>query len=79
VNKVTLGEGDAAVVYATDARTGANLRTIDLPADSNVVATYGAVAVKSTKYGVVAASFLAWLTSDAGEAVLAAHGFGAAP
>jgi molybdate transport system substrate-binding protein len=80
VNKVTLGEGDAAIVYDTDARAGGErLLTIDVPADSNVVATYGAVTIKSTAYVSTAASFLKWLTSDAGQSVLAAHGFGAAP
>ncbi len=41
VNKVSLGEGDAAIVYVTDAKSGQNLKTIDVPADSNVLATYG--------------------------------------
>jgi molybdate transport system substrate-binding protein len=79
VNKVSLGEGDAAIVYVTDAESGQNLKTIDVPADSNVVATYGAVAVKSSPNAGAAAEFLTWIRSAEAQVVLAAHGFGAAP
>lgn len=79
VNKVSLGEGDAAIVYVTDAKSGQNLAQVDVPADSNVVATYGGVPVKASANAAAAADFLAWLRGAAGQAVLRAHGFGAAP
>ena len=79
VNKVSLGEGDAAIVYVTDAKAGQNLKTIDIPADSNVVATYGGVPVKASPNAAAAADFLTWMRSAEAQAVLAAHGFGAAP
>jgi molybdate transport system substrate-binding protein len=79
VNKVSLGEGDAAIVYVTDAKSGQNLRTIDVPSDSNVLATYGGAAVKASPNGTAAADFLTWLRGSDAQAVLQAHGFGAAP
>ena len=79
VNKVSLGEGDAAIVYVTDAKAGQNLTTIDVPADSNVLATYGGAAVKASPNATTAADFLTWMRSPEAQAVLAAHGFGAAP
>lgn len=79
VNKISLGEGDAAIVYVTDARSGQSLKTIAVPADANVVATYGGVVVKASPNREGAADFLGWLRSADAQAVLAAHGFGAAP
>lgn len=79
VNKVGLGEGDAAIVYVTDAKNGQNLKTIDVPPDSNVLATYGGAAVKASPNAATAADFLAWLRSPEAQTVLANHGFGAAP
>ena len=79
VNKVSLGEGDAAIVYVTDARSAANVATIAVPADSNVLATYGGVAVKASTSASTAADFLTWMRGTEAQAVLAAHGFGAAP
>jgi molybdate transport system substrate-binding protein len=79
VSKISLGEGDAAIVYVTDAKDGTNLQTIAVPLDSNVIATYGAVAIKASRNGFTNAQFLEWLRSDTAQAVFAAHGFGAAP
>lgn len=79
VNKISLGEGDAAIVYLTDAQAGQNLHKIDIPAAANVVATYGAVAVKASPNGSTASDFLTWLRGTDAQAILAANGFGAAP
>jgi len=79
VNKVSLGEGDAAIVYVTDAMSGQNLTTVDVPSDSNVLASYGAVATKNAPGGSTATDFVNWLRSSEAQAVFAAHGFGAAP
>ena len=79
VNKISLGDGDAAIVYLTDAQAGQNLHKIDIPAGANVVATYGGVAVKASPNGGTANDFLTWLRGTDAQAILAAHGFGAAP
>lgn len=75
VTKVELGEGDAGIVYATDARASSRVRTVAVPAAANVAATYAAVAVKASKHAAAAAAFLAWLTSGDAQEILAKYGF----
>ena len=75
VTRIELGEGDAAIVYATDARASSRVRAIDVPSAARVPATYAAVVVKSSRYQAAAAAFLAWIASPAGQAILARYGF----
>jgi molybdate transport system substrate-binding protein len=74
VAKVALGEGDAGIVYATDA-TGAQVATIAIPAETTVVATYGAVVITSSAQPALANEFVAWLAGPDGQSVLAGFGF----
>lgn len=75
VAKVALGEGDAGVVYVTDARASDKVRTIPIPADQNVPAAYGGVVVKASAHVADATAFLSWLTGPDGEGILASFGF----
>jgi len=75
VAKIELGEGDAAIVYVTDARASVKVATIDIPAAANVPATYAAVALKASSRAGTAAAFVSWVASPAGQAVLATFGF----
>jgi len=75
ITKIELGEGDAAIVYSTDAKTSTAIQTVDVPAAANVVATYGGVVVRASASQVAAASFLAWLAGPDGQAILATFGF----
>ncbi len=75
VAKIELGEGDAAIVYATDARASSKVETIGLPASVDVRATYAGVVVKSTDDAAAAHAFLDWLAGPPGAAVLADFGF----
>ncbi len=75
VTKVGLGEGDAGVVYATDARTSDKVTTVEIPAEANVPATYGGVVVRASKRQEAAAAFLAWLAGPDGQAILSSFGF----
>lgn len=75
ISKIELGEGDAGIVYATDARASAKVRTIEVPAAANVQATYAAVAVKASRNLTAAQAFLSWLTGAEAQAILAGHGF----
>lgn len=75
VTKVGLGEGDAGVVYVTDAKASGDVATIAIPDDENVPATYGGVVVKASANGDAAAAFLAWLAGPDGQAVLGGFGF----
>ena len=75
VAKIELGEGDAAIVYGTDARNSTKVTPVAVPDGANVPATYGAVAVKASSNPEAAAAFVAWLAGPDGQAILAKHGF----
>ena len=79
VAKVALGEGDAAIVYVTDAKSSTHVRSIPIPASANVPATYAGVVVGSSAHLADAHAFLAWLAGPDGHAILARFGFLAAP
>lgn len=74
VAKIRLGEGDAAIAYATDA-TVADVGTIEIPATANVLARYTGVVVGAAAHRAAAHAFLAWLAGPDGAAILGAHGF----
>jgi molybdate transport system substrate-binding protein len=76
VGKIQLGEGDAAIVYVTDAMAATGLTTIPIPATANVAALYGAVVVHASPNADRARDFLAWLTGTQGQALLGRAGFG---
>jgi molybdate transport system substrate-binding protein len=75
VTKVALGEGDAGIVYVTDAKTSDKVKTIDIPAAENVPATYGGVVVKASTNQEMASAFLNWLAGADGQKILATFGF----
>ncbi len=75
VAKVALGEGDAGIVYVTDARASDAVETIEIPAEANVAATYGGVVVGTSGAPEAAASFLAWVAGPDGQAILSSFGF----
>jgi molybdate transport system substrate-binding protein len=75
VAKVELGEGDAAIVYVTDAKASNKVTTIEIPAAANVPATYAGVVVKASTHAGAAHAFLTWLRGPDGQAILAAFGF----
>jgi molybdate transport system substrate-binding protein len=76
LSKVELGEGDAAIVYATDAWSTDRVRTIDLPVQANVVAVYSGVVVRASPHAAEGHVLLDWLAGPAGSAILATFGFG---
>jgi len=75
VTKVELGEGDAGIVYLTDAKGSDKVATVEVPDSAQVPATYGAVVVKESPDQEAAAAFLTWLAGNEGQAVLAELGF----
>ena len=76
VAKVTLGEADAGIVYATDARAaGDKAQSVEIPAEHNVATAYPVAAVRAAPNAVAAARFVDLVRSDEGRAVLAAAGF----
>ena len=75
VTKIELGEGDGGVVYVTDAKASTKVKTVDVPAEANVPATYAQVAVKASKNLAGANDFMGFVISPAGQAILAKYGF----
>ena len=75
VAKIELGEGDAGIVYVTDAKTSTKVTTVAVPDAANVPATYGGVVVKASPNAAAAQAFLAWLAGPDGQAILASFGF----
>jgi molybdate transport system substrate-binding protein len=75
VAKIELGEGDAGIVYVTDARASTNVTTINVPDTANVPATYAGVVVKASNEAAAARAFLTWFAGPDGQAILATFGF----
>jgi molybdate transport system substrate-binding protein len=75
VAKIALGEGDAGIVYVTDAAAADGVETIDVPDAANVPATYAGVVVGASPNHAAASAFLEWLAGPDGQAVLAEFGF----
>jgi molybdate transport system substrate-binding protein len=75
VAKVELGEGDAGIVYDTDAKASNKVATIPIPAGAKVPARYDGVVVKASPHAVLARLFLDWLAGPDGQAILGELGF----
>lgn len=75
VAKVELGEGDAGIVYLTDARASARVASVAVPDSANVLAIYAGVVLKASPDADAAAAFLAWLAGPDGQAILGSLGF----
>jgi len=74
VAKVQLGELDAGIVYRTDTTVG-GVTAVDLDPAQGVTATYTIVPLVTARPPDVAAAFVAFVVSPAGQRLLAAHGF----
>ena len=79
VAKLELGEGDAGIVYLTDAVASTGVRSLEVPASANVTATYAGLVLRESPNPAAAAAFLAWLAGPGGREILGPLGFGPAP
>jgi molybdate transport system substrate-binding protein len=76
LSKVTSGEADAAIVYASDVQAaGSKASGVAIPAGQNVVATYPIAVVRTSSNHAGAAAFVQEVLSGSGQAALEAHGF----
>ena len=75
VAKIEFGEGDAGIVYVTDAAASKRVAKIDVPPSANVRATYDGVVIKGSKNVQAAKEFLEWLAGPDGQAILGELGF----
>jgi molybdate transport system substrate-binding protein len=73
--RIELGEGDAAIVYVTDAVAFAAVTSIGIPDGADVRATYEGVVVKASTKLEAARAFLAWIAGPAGQEILVDAGF----
>jgi molybdate transport system substrate-binding protein len=73
LTKIEVGEGDAAIVYDTDATSSDAVSVVAVPEDANVLAEYAVVTLADATPG--AADFVAWLLEAAAQEILASYGF----
>lgn len=74
--KISLGEGDAAIVYRTDAAVAAGrVSVVPIPDGLNVTAEYPIAALAAAPDPGLAAAWIAYLRSPEGQGVLARFGF----
>lgn len=79
VAKIELGEGDAAIVYRTDAAASTRVSPIEVPASAKVTATYAGIVVADAAAAGEAGRFMEWLAGPEGQAILTEAGFGPPP
>ncbi|MBG6185421.1 molybdate transport system substrate-binding protein [Arthrobacter sp. CAN_A214] len=78
LGKVTSGEADAGLVYATDVlAAGDAVEGITVPESADVLSTYPLAVLADTEEKEAARTFVTYVTGDAGRTVLEAAGFGA--
>ena len=75
VAKVELGEGDAGIVYVTDAKASTKVATVPVPDTANVPATYAGLVVKASTDAAAAKAFLDWFAGPDGQTILSSFGF----
>jgi molybdate transport system substrate-binding protein len=75
VTKVELGEGDAGIVYLSDAIAASNLVTIAIPDKFNVTAHYPIATLTNAPDPKLAQAFIAYIMSSNGQTVMMKWGF----
>lgn len=77
VTKVTLGEADAGIVYATDVvAAGTKASGVDIPAEQNEIATVQVASLESAPNPDGAAAFAEFVASGEARSVFDRYGFG---
>jgi molybdate transport system substrate-binding protein len=76
LTKIELGEGDAGIVYVTDARvSGDAVESIEIPEEYNVIAEYPIAVLTEAADPALAQTFIEYVLSRDGQAVLQSYGF----
>lgn len=75
VAKIGLGEGDAGIVYVTDAKASTDVDTVEIPDAAKVLASYAGVVLKASTNVDAAKAFLTWIAGPAGQTILGQAGF----
>ena len=78
VGKVTSGEADAGIVYATDVTaTNGAADGVVIPSEANLVATYPIATIGASSNGAAARAWIEFVMGPEGRSILHDHGFGA--
>jgi molybdate transport system substrate-binding protein len=75
VAKVQLGEADAGIVYTSDAIASPELKTLEIPAELNVIAKYLIAPLSKSENADLAMKFGEYVLSAEGQGILAKWGF----
>jgi molybdate transport system substrate-binding protein len=75
VAKVSLGEADAGIVYATDALAEPSLPTVSIDDSYNVIASYPLAVLVGAPRADLAEDFVGFVLSPEGQAILGSFGF----
>ena len=76
LQKVVLGEADAAVVYATDAMAmNGKVVAIDIPDEFNITAQYPVALLRNSQQKKLGQDFIKFLSSEIARNILLEHGF----
>jgi molybdate transport system substrate-binding protein len=76
LNKVTTGQADAGLVYVTDAHSaGTKVTTVNFPEAAGAVNVYPIAVLKNAAQASLAQKFVAMVTGDTGQNILAQSGF----
>jgi molybdate transport system substrate-binding protein len=76
LQKVVLGEADAAIVYVTDVTAaGSRVTGVRIPDGQNVIATYPIAVATASRHPAAARAFVDEIVSGAGQRALRARGF----
>ena len=78
IGKIAIGEADAGVVYSTNlvSGVGEKLKSIPMPHEINVEASYFIAVTSETESPEAAEAFIDYLLSPKGQALLTKYGFG---
>ena len=75
VAKVQLGEADAGIVYISDSVAAPELKTIDIPANFNVIAKYPIATLTIAPQSELGSEFIDYVLSAEGQSILQKWGF----
>jgi molybdate transport system substrate-binding protein len=76
VAKVQLGEADAGIVYTSDAVAAPELKTIEIPADLNIIAKYPIAPLVKSENADLAVQFVDYVLLAETQGILQKWGFG---
>jgi molybdate transport system substrate-binding protein len=76
LTKVALGEGDAGIVYTTDAALEVDsIRQIPIPDELNTIASYPIAPIADSPNPALAAAFISYVLAPEGQQILVKYGF----